>query len=166
VLDRVSDKWVLLVIGALERDKRRFSELRRDIGDVSQKMLTKTLRSMERDGSREPLLHRVLCSAVEPCRRRAGGLVGGRPAARVEQEDGDAGAVAIDPDVRLVAGAAAAPAVGGSSRLPSMSPVRKVAVSSAFATIAPSAPMPKCCWVVSVSLPCRPSFSNSPAIRG
>ncbi len=62
VLDRVSDKWMLLVIGALEPGKRRFSELRREIGDVSQKMLTQTLRSMERDG----LVERTVYAEVPP----------------------------------------------------------------------------------------------------
>jgi len=62
VLDRVSDKWMLLVIGALERQTRRFSELRREIGGVSQKMLTQTLRSMERDG----LVTRTVYAEVPP----------------------------------------------------------------------------------------------------
>lgn len=62
VLDRVSDKWVLLVIGALEPGRRRFSELRRQIGGVSQKMLTQTLRSMERDG----LVQRRVLEPVPP----------------------------------------------------------------------------------------------------
>jgi DNA-binding HxlR family transcriptional regulator len=51
MLERVADKWTLLVIDALEgKTEVRFSRLRERIGDVSQKMLTKTLRQLERDG--------------------------------------------------------------------------------------------------------------------
>ena len=63
LLDRVSDKWVTLVLSALGTDgsnarasvaaasrSLRYSELARTLGGVSQKMLTQTLRSLERDG--------------------------------------------------------------------------------------------------------------------
>jgi DNA-binding HxlR family transcriptional regulator len=50
LLDRISDKWVALVLAALERGPRRYSELARTIAGVSQKMLTQTLRTLERDG--------------------------------------------------------------------------------------------------------------------
>jgi DNA-binding HxlR family transcriptional regulator len=50
VLDALSDKWVTLVLTALARGPRRYSELARTIAGVSQKMLTQTLRSLERDG--------------------------------------------------------------------------------------------------------------------
>ncbi len=50
ILDRVADKWTALVMGALEPGTRRFQELRREVGGVSQKMLTQTLRGLERDG--------------------------------------------------------------------------------------------------------------------
>jgi DNA-binding HxlR family transcriptional regulator len=51
VLDRVADKWTLLVLDALEvGGEMRFTRLRDRIGGVSQKMLTKTLRQLERDG--------------------------------------------------------------------------------------------------------------------
>jgi DNA-binding HxlR family transcriptional regulator len=50
VLDRVADKWTMLVIVALEDGTLRFSELRRSIDGISQKMLTQTLRALERDG--------------------------------------------------------------------------------------------------------------------
>ncbi|MGQ0615476.1 MAG: winged helix-turn-helix transcriptional regulator [Acidimicrobiia bacterium] len=49
-LDRVADKWTVLVIGALEQGPRRFSDLRRINCGISQKMLTQTLRCLERDG--------------------------------------------------------------------------------------------------------------------
>ena len=50
VLDRISDKWVTLVICSLEDGPQRFSEVSRRLAGVSQKMLTQTLRSLERDG--------------------------------------------------------------------------------------------------------------------
>mgnify|MGYP002377088669 CR=1 FL=1 len=50
LLDRLSDKWVTLVMVALERGPRRYSQLSRTIAGVSQKMLTQTLRTLERDG--------------------------------------------------------------------------------------------------------------------
>jgi DNA-binding HxlR family transcriptional regulator len=51
MLERVADKWTLLVIDALDgRKETRFSRLRDRVGGVSQKMLTKTLRQLERDG--------------------------------------------------------------------------------------------------------------------
>jgi DNA-binding HxlR family transcriptional regulator len=50
VLDRIADKWTMLVIVALEDGTLRFSELRRSIDGISQKMLTQTLRALERDG--------------------------------------------------------------------------------------------------------------------
>jgi DNA-binding HxlR family transcriptional regulator len=50
VLDALSDKWVTLVLTALADAPRRYSELSRTIAGVSQKMLTQTLRTLERDG--------------------------------------------------------------------------------------------------------------------
>lgn len=50
ILDRVADKWTALILGRLESGPQRFSELRRAIKGVSAKMLTQTLRSLERDG--------------------------------------------------------------------------------------------------------------------
>src|SRR5882757_11388839 len=50
LLDRLSDKWVGLVISALADGERRYSEVSRRIAGVSQKMLTQTLRNLERDG--------------------------------------------------------------------------------------------------------------------
>jgi DNA-binding HxlR family transcriptional regulator len=62
VLDRIADKWTVLIIGALENKTKRFGELRREIGGVSQKMLTQTLRGLERDG----LVARVVYASVPP----------------------------------------------------------------------------------------------------
>ena len=50
VLARVGDKWTVLVVSLLGGGPRRFSELRRSIEGISQKMLTTTLRILERDG--------------------------------------------------------------------------------------------------------------------
>ncbi|CAN5470641.1 helix-turn-helix domain-containing protein [soil metagenome] len=50
LLDRVGDRWTVLVVGALDQGTRRFSELAIAVDGISQKMLTQTLRSLERDG--------------------------------------------------------------------------------------------------------------------
>ncbi|MFF0436144.1 winged helix-turn-helix transcriptional regulator [Streptomyces sp. NPDC004327] len=50
VLDRVGDKWSVLIMALLGDGPRRYSELRRSIDGISQRMLTLTLRSLERDG--------------------------------------------------------------------------------------------------------------------
>src|SRR5947209_11167551 len=50
VLDRIADKWTALIIQILARGTLRYSALQREIGDISQKVLTQTLRSLERDG--------------------------------------------------------------------------------------------------------------------
>jgi DNA-binding HxlR family transcriptional regulator len=50
ILDRIGDRWTVLIVGVLGDGDARFSELRRRIEGVSQKMLTQTLRGLERDG--------------------------------------------------------------------------------------------------------------------
>lgn len=50
LLNRLGDKWTALAITVLDRGPRRFGELRRELGSVSQKVLTELVRSMERDG--------------------------------------------------------------------------------------------------------------------
>ncbi|PKU23563.1 winged helix-turn-helix transcriptional regulator [Telmatospirillum siberiense] len=50
VLDRIGDKWTALTLSALAERPRRFSELHRIIPDISKRMLTQTLRGLERDG--------------------------------------------------------------------------------------------------------------------
>ena len=62
VLDRIGDKWTALIIGLLATKTMRFSELRRNIGGISQKMLTQTLRNLERDG----LVTRTVYPEVPP----------------------------------------------------------------------------------------------------
>ncbi len=62
VLNRIADKWTVLVMSSLEQGTKRFSTLQREIGGVSQKMLTQTLRGLERDG----LVHRTIYPTVPP----------------------------------------------------------------------------------------------------
>ncbi|CAM3672334.1 winged helix-turn-helix transcriptional regulator [Bordetella tumulicola] len=50
VLDRIGDKWSMLIIMALAMRPHRFSELHRAVHDISKRMLTQTLRDLERDG--------------------------------------------------------------------------------------------------------------------
>ena len=50
LLDRIGDRWTVLVVGALDSGPRRFTEISAAVEGVSQKMLTQTLRSLERDG--------------------------------------------------------------------------------------------------------------------
>ncbi|KAA1424776.1 helix-turn-helix transcriptional regulator [Mumia zhuanghuii] len=62
ILDRIADKWSLLVISLLEEKTMRFNELRRAIDGISQRMLTVTLRNLERDG----LICRTVYAEVPP----------------------------------------------------------------------------------------------------
>jgi DNA-binding HxlR family transcriptional regulator len=63
ILDRIADKWTTLIIGMLAHgESRRFNELRRAIGGISQKMLTQTLRDLERDG----LVKRTIYPEIPP----------------------------------------------------------------------------------------------------
>ncbi len=62
VLNRIGDKWSLLVVGALAEGPRRFNDLRRGIHGVSQRMLTLTLRLLERDG----LVVRTVFATIPP----------------------------------------------------------------------------------------------------
>jgi DNA-binding HxlR family transcriptional regulator len=62
VLNRVGDKWSVLVIGLLGNGTQRFSELRRSIEGISQRMLTLTLRGLERDG----LVTRTVFPTIPP----------------------------------------------------------------------------------------------------
>ena len=62
VLDLVADKWAVIVIYVLSAGTHRFGELQRAVGGVSQKMLTQTLRGLERDG----LVERKVYPEVPP----------------------------------------------------------------------------------------------------
>lgn len=61
-LDRIADKWTALIVGCLSTGTKRYSELRLAIDGVSEKMLTQTLRSLERDG----LITRTAYPTVPP----------------------------------------------------------------------------------------------------
>ncbi|MEO3387529.1 helix-turn-helix domain-containing protein [Mesorhizobium sp. CAU 1741] len=50
VLDRIGDKWSTLILGTLAEGPHRFSAVQRAIPDISKRMLTQTLRDLERDG--------------------------------------------------------------------------------------------------------------------
>ncbi|MFD8382838.1 winged helix-turn-helix transcriptional regulator [Streptomyces sp. NPDC059679] len=65
ILDRVADKWSLLVIALLDVRTMRFTELRREIDGVSQRMLTVTLRHLERDGLVRRTVHPVVPPRVD-----------------------------------------------------------------------------------------------------
>ncbi|MGW2631210.1 winged helix-turn-helix transcriptional regulator [Streptomyces chattanoogensis] len=65
ILDRVADKWSLLVIALLDRRTLRFTELRREIDGISQRMLTVTLRQLERDGLVRRTVHPVVPPRVD-----------------------------------------------------------------------------------------------------
>jgi DNA-binding HxlR family transcriptional regulator len=62
VLARIGDKWSVLVVSLLGKGPRRFNELRRAIGGISQRMLTLTVRGLERDG----LVTRTVFPTVPP----------------------------------------------------------------------------------------------------
>ncbi|KQY10005.1 hypothetical protein ASD37_06545 [Mycobacterium sp. Root135] len=65
VLDRIGDKWSVLVISLLGAGPMRFMELKRSIGLVSQRMLTRTLRGLERDGLITRTVHPVVPPRVD-----------------------------------------------------------------------------------------------------
>jgi len=62
MLARICDKWTVLVIRTLGRGPRRFNALRRDVGAISQKMLTQTLKELEENG----FVRRTVTPATPP----------------------------------------------------------------------------------------------------
>jgi len=62
LLSRIGDKWTVLVVQTLGEGPRRFNQLRREIPSVSQRMLTLTLRNLERDG----LVNRTVTPTIPP----------------------------------------------------------------------------------------------------
>jgi DNA-binding HxlR family transcriptional regulator len=62
VIGRVGGKWSLLILYALSTGTKRFSQLRSEVDGISQKMLTQTLRALERDG----LVHRHSYATIPP----------------------------------------------------------------------------------------------------
>lgn len=65
ILGRIADKWTLVIIDELGDQTLRFSVLQRKIGKISQKMLTQTLREMEKDGLVERTVHPEVPPRVE-----------------------------------------------------------------------------------------------------
>jgi len=65
ILDRIGDKWSLLVMVRLTGGTLRFTELHRQIDGISQRMLTLTLRQLERDGIVERTVHAVVPPRVD-----------------------------------------------------------------------------------------------------
>ena len=61
-LDRIADKWTVLIVGRLAVGKQRFGELRREIAGISPKVLTQKLRELERDG----IITRRVYASVPP----------------------------------------------------------------------------------------------------
>ncbi|WP_335971128.1 MULTISPECIES: winged helix-turn-helix transcriptional regulator [Streptomycetaceae] len=62
ILDRICDKWTMLVVATLDGNRMRFTELHQHIPGISQRMLTLTLRNLERDG----LVSRTAYAEVPP----------------------------------------------------------------------------------------------------
>jgi len=82
VLARVGDKWTVLVVSTLGDGPKRFNELRRALGSISQRMLTLTLRGLERDG----LVSRTVFPTIPP---------------RVDYELTDLGRSLLEPVLQL-----------------------------------------------------------------
>ena len=62
LLSRVGDKWTVLVVNLMGGGPKRFSEIKREVGGISQRMLTLTLRALERDG----LVTRTVTPRIPP----------------------------------------------------------------------------------------------------
>ena len=62
LLDRIGDRWTVLIIGTLQHGPRRFGELKTRVDGISQKMLTQTLRGLEEDG----LVTRTVTPQIPP----------------------------------------------------------------------------------------------------
>ncbi|MCJ2877639.1 helix-turn-helix transcriptional regulator [Rhizobium pusense] len=62
ILDRIGDKWTVMVVGTLSHGPMRFNEIMRQVGGVSHRMLTLTLRGLERDG----LVNRTAWPTIPP----------------------------------------------------------------------------------------------------
>jgi DNA-binding HxlR family transcriptional regulator len=65
VLARIGDKWTVLVVSRLGAGPKRFSGIRREVGSISQRMLTLTLRALERDGFVTRTVHPTVPPSVE-----------------------------------------------------------------------------------------------------
>ena len=65
VLDRVGNKWTLLIVATLHDGRMRFTELQREVPGISQRMLSLTLRHLERDGLVKRTVHAEVPPRVE-----------------------------------------------------------------------------------------------------
>jgi DNA-binding HxlR family transcriptional regulator len=65
VLARIGDKWTVLVVNLLGSGPKRFSAIKREVGGISQRMLTLTLRALERDGLVIRTVHPTVPPSVE-----------------------------------------------------------------------------------------------------
>ena len=65
ILSRIGDKWTVLVVNLLGQGPKRFSEIKREVGGISQRMLTLTLRALERDGLVTRTVHPTVPPSVE-----------------------------------------------------------------------------------------------------
>ena len=72
VLDRIADKWTALIIHILAKGTMRYATLQREIGGISQKMLTQPVRSLERDGLVQRKVYPVVPPKVEYSLTRLG----------------------------------------------------------------------------------------------
>src|SRR5258705_9983214 len=75
VLDRIADKWTALIIQVLANGTKRYAELQREIGGISQKMLTPTLCSLERDGLVQSKVHPAVPPKEEKSLTKLGGTL-------------------------------------------------------------------------------------------
>ncbi|OLT21557.1 HxlR family transcriptional regulator [Pseudonocardia sp. CNS-139] len=113
ILDRIADKWSLLVIALLDRRTLRFTQLRREIDGVSQRMLTVTLRQLERDGLVRRTVHPVVPPRVDYELTKLGTTLLETTQALVawtETHQGEVAAARADYDRRKIAEGEAAPA--------------------------------------------------------
>ncbi|WP_244542386.1 winged helix-turn-helix transcriptional regulator [Devosia psychrophila] len=77
IIGKVADKWTMLILEALnDHGTLRFSEVGRKVGNISQKMLTKTLRQMEEDGLVQRVVHPVIPPRVDYSLTEMGGSLG------------------------------------------------------------------------------------------
>lgn len=108
LLSRIGDKWTVLVVGTLGDGPKRFNEIRRALGSISQRMLTLTLRNLERDGlvtrtvfpTVPPRVDYVLtdlgCTLLDPILALAAWARDNRPAIETARQRFDAAAAAED----------------------------------------------------------------------
>jgi DNA-binding HxlR family transcriptional regulator len=65
ILSRIGDKWTVLVVMSLRERRMRFNEIKRAVGGISQQMLTRTLKGLERDGMVSRTVHPTVPPQVE-----------------------------------------------------------------------------------------------------